>query len=192
MSDLTERAAANRAALLNPANRPGHEPGARKRIPMAVPVQKLQVPPIPGYFTYWMRGTPDRIQQALNAGYEWVSPREADINNFDLAGDADKSGNSDLGDRVSVLASTTGDGDVDASGNPVRLYLMKQKMEYHLEDQAIMEKRNASVAEALVSGYRTGTVGGRAEGETADDMDQRYVDTKRTRIPDLFKPKRQR
>jgi hypothetical protein len=39
---------------INPSNRSASP--ERKRIPMAVPVQKLSVPDIPGYHLHWFQG----------------------------------------------------------------------------------------------------------------------------------------
>lgn len=163
----------------------------RKRIPMTLPQQKLAVPELPGYFTYWMLGKPERLQAADNAGYEFVHEDEIDVNNISLGGDAAKSGNTDMGSRVSVLASATGDGE-SSGGQPLRLYLMKQKLEWHLEDQGILERQNEGIANALTASFGQGTVGGKAEGETSVDFQQRYVDPRRSRVPDFFKPKRKR
>lgn len=159
--------------------------GERKRIPMSLPVQKLQVPDIPGFHLHWMRGSAGRIQQAQNAGYLFVRPDEVSLVNVALGGDATKSGNSDMGDRVSVVS-----GETDESNQAVRLYLMKQPIEFYLEDQKIAQERNDNIADTLTAGYRSGQVGGTAVGEMAEDVGQRYVDKKRTKIPELFKRKK--
>ncbi len=172
----------------NPANA-GPDVAERKRIPMTLPVQRLSAPEIPGYYTYWMRGTPERIAQAERAGFEFVNDSEVSVNDRSLGGDATKSGNTDMGGRVSTLASPTGDGSDSVGGQPLRLYLMKQKWEWHLEDQAVLERRNDNIADTLSAAYKGGIVGGPAEGEQPVDVAQRYVDPRRTRIPDLFKRK---
>lgn len=191
MSTLAEQAAANAAKMnkpINPSVAPGREPAERKRIPMSLPMLKLEVPEIPGYHLHWMRGDPARLVQAERAGYEFVDEREVDINNTLLGGDATKSGNTDLGSRVSVIAGAETGGD----GQPIRLYLMKQKQEWYEEDQKILEARNASLAETLTENFRRGTVGGKAEGETSEDVQHRYVNKARTKVPDLFTPKKRR
>ena len=45
----------------NPANANGQASMDRKRIPMNVPIQKLEVPEIPGYRLYWFRAEPGRL-----------------------------------------------------------------------------------------------------------------------------------
>lgn len=186
MTDLAAKAAEAKQAMQgsNPSVSPGKTVAERKRIPMNLPMLKLQVPEIPGYHLHWMRGDPQRVQQALNAGYEFVGKDEVAITSVGPGGDATKSGDSDLGDRVSVAAGGVGD-----DGQAVRLYLMKQKMEHYIEDQGIVNERNDKVAASLTSQYRTGLVGGMAEGEKLEDAQQRYVDAKRTKIPALFRRK---
>lgn len=183
MSTLSEKAAEakNHLEKQNPSVAPGKTEAERRRIPLSVPQRKLEVPEIPGYYLRWFRGTPQRLAQADRAGFVHVQEHEIALNNLSLGGDATKAGNSDMGSNVSVIEGS----EVDGSGQAVRMYLMKQKMEYKLEDDAIAQKRNDSVADALVGG----TVGGRAQGETAEDADNRYVDRKRTRIPDMFRRK---
>lgn len=188
MSTLQERAAeaAKQMQKSNPSNLPEKTAAERKRTPMTLPVSKLAVPDIPGYHTHWMRGTADRLAQAQAAGYEFVTPEEIQLDNIGLGGDASKDGNDDMGSRVSRVA---GGGDVDGGGNAIRLYLMKQKMEWYKDDQKLLHDRNDSVAEALSTAYRTGTVGGQAQGETAADVASRYVDPKKTKIPEMFRKK---
>jgi hypothetical protein len=173
MADLTKQ---------NPAERPGKPTSERRRGSFLAPTRKLEVPEIPGYYLYWVRGTYDEISRAMNAGFEFVTQDEVKLNNTSLGTTSVKSGNTDLGSRVSVIAGS----ELDETGQPLRLYLMKQKWEYHLEDLEELDKRNQTVIRALVSST---AVGGPAPGETAADVAARYVDRQRTRIPDLFRRK---
>lgn len=152
----------------------------RKRIPMSVPVQKLEAPDIPGYHLHWFNGTPERIQRALDGGYEFVDSRDMKINNVSLGGDSTASGNTDMGSRVSVVSGS----EVDAHNQPVRLILMKIKQEWYDEDRKLIENRNEQVAAAL----RGGLLG--SEQDAAGDTNLRYIDKAKTKIPDLFMPKR--
>lgn len=186
MSTLVEKAAAGVAKMAqqNPSVTAADvQPAPRRRIPMTVPTRKLEVPPIPGYYLYWHNGSPSDLQKALDAGFEFVNESEVKPNNRALGGDATKSGSTDLGTRVSIVA---GD-ETGSDGQPVRLYLMKQKLEYYEEDQAILRQRNAAVAEALTSAFHKGVVGGKESGEANDDTQKRYV--KQAKLPDFFKPK---
>lgn len=186
MSTSQEKAAAaaDHISKQNPSNSPERPQAEMKRIPLSVPVLKLQVPEIPGFHLHWFRGTSARVQQAQRAGYVFVHPSEVQLNDVAIGGDGKRGGNTDLGDRVSVVA-----GDMDDQGQAIRLYLMKQPMEMHLEDDKILQDRNASVADALTAAYRNGMVGGAAPGEGADDLAARYVNPTRSRVPDLFRRK---
>lgn len=145
-------------------------------IPMSVPMQKLEVPEIPGYHLHWMRGTPDRLEQARRAKYEFVDPSEIRMNPTSLAGDASQSANTDMGSRVSVVAG----GEI-SNGQAVRLYLMKVKDEYWRKSQDVLTDRSEKTAAAL----RTGLIG--AESDAPADRGARYTKGK---VPDLFKLKR--
>jgi len=159
---------------LNPASRSsGTE---RKRIPMSVPVQKLSVPDIPGYHLHWFQGTPDRLERALSGGYEFVDEIETSVPDAGLGGTSTRTGNTDLGTRVSMVAGK----EIGADGQPIRLVLMKIKQEWYEEDQKLVEQRNQSTIDSLLGG--TQSAGGH-------DASHRYVDRDRTLIPDFFKRK---
>lgn len=159
---------------LNPANRTA---GAeRKRIPMSVPVQRLSVPDIPGYHLHWFKGTPDRLDRALQGGYEFVDEAETSVSDVGLGGTSTRTGNTDMGSRVSVV----GGSEVGNDGQPVRLVLMKIRQEWYEEDQKLVEQRNDAVVNSVL--------GGRQESG-GHDASNRYVDRSRTSIPDFFKRK---
>jgi hypothetical protein len=185
--DLAGKASRAREAMQgsNPSVLTQKAPGERKRVPMTLPQLKLEVPDIPGYHLHWMRGTPQRLAAADRAGYEFVHPDEVEVNNLALGGDASKTGNTDMGSRVSIVEGS----ETDSGGQAVRLYLMKQKMEWYLADQKILQDRNDAIADTLTANYRSGQIGGRAEGERAEDVAARYVDPRRTKIPELFRRK---
>lgn len=153
----------------------------RRRVPMSAPVSRLAVPEIPGYHLHWFLGEPSRIQRALNAGYEWVSPGEVAINDRGLGTDG-MDGNTDMGSRVSVIAG----GDVGADLQPQRLYLMKLKEELWREDQKTLEgegSRLENVRQSLLAG-RIG-----ADGQSRTDQAQVYLDQRRTKIPSFLQKK---
>lgn len=161
---------------LNPATKPEQTDGERARIPMSVPVQLLETPDIPGFHLHWMMNNVGRIQQAQNAGYEFVTQDEIKLQNTSLGGDSAASGNTDLGSRVSVVSGT----DTGEDGQAVRLVLMKLREEFWIEAQQLVEDRNMTVRDALVGGMTEGTPG---------DTEHRYVDKSRSTIPDFFKRK---
>lgn len=158
------------------------EPAQRKRVPMGVPVSKLSVPEIPGYVLYWFRGEAGRLQRALDNGYEWVDESEVLVNNRTLGGNTVKSGNTDMGSRVSQV---TGDG-ADADGQPSRLYLMKIKKDLWNEDQLAMIGPGSRL-----DNIRTGLAGGLlgAENQSVGDKAQIYVDKTRTKLPEFLQRK---
>ena len=165
---------------LNPGTSSTPTTAERKRIPMSVPVQRLEVPDMPGWHLHWFLSTPERLQRAADGGYEFVDEREVKINNVSLGGDSAISGNTDMGSRVSVVSGQ----EVGKDGQPTRLVLMKIKQEWWDEDQLRVEARNTKVRDALLGGM----IG--AEKDSAGDAGTRYVDKSRTTIPDFFKSKR--
>lgn len=126
-------------AAANPANAPERAP--RQRIPMALPTLKLSVPDIPGYKCYWFRGSSNRLQQAIAAGYEFVERGEVELNGYGLANSYDVDGNTDMGSRVSVASGDGSDGT-----NSQRLYLMKIRAELWEEDERAVEAKHESIA----------------------------------------------
>lgn len=152
----------------------------RKRIPMNTPVQRLEVPAIPGYHLHWFTGTPERLQRCLDGGYEFVEEHETSVTSASLGGDSAQSGNTDMGSRVSIV----GGKELGRDGQPVRLVLMKIRQEYWKEDQQAIEERSMQTAAALCGG----ALG--SEKEVGRDAGQRYLDKNRTSIPDMFRAKR--
>lgn len=160
---------------VNPANRPSTPAVERKRIPMSVPVRKLEIADIPGYHLHWFRDEAGRIAQAQRAGYEFVTPEEAHVNSTALGSVGAASGNTDLGSQVSIVG-----GGVHENGQPVRMILMKLKEEYWKADQAVLEERNDQVANALTAGI----VGGN-QASDRNEQNMRYVGS-RSKLPDMF------
>lgn len=119
MEDKEVTREANQSALTPPAR-----PRRRERVPLGVERLKLSAPPIPGYVQRVINDTPGRIQDALNAGYEFVMKDghqgmgEPDLNNKEAMGSA-----------VSRIVGTHRD------GSPMTGYLMKLKKEWYEEDQ---------------------------------------------------------
>ena len=150
----------------------------RTRIPMSVPRQKLSVDDIPGYHLHWMKGTPDRLEQALQAGYEFVHKQETLLANHSIGGDSKEDGGTDLGSRVSVSAGE----ELDGEGQPVRLYLMKIKQEWHEEDMKAQEGKSESLRNAMLQGQL-----GREQDTGSGDNAARYVGSQTNR--NMFQPR---
>lgn len=158
----------------NVATTPGTQ--ERRRIPMSVPVQKLEVPDLPGYHLHWFTGTPDRLERAQDAGYEFVDERDVRPNSVSLGADSATSGNTDMGSRVSIVAGTQ----LGNDGQAIRLILMKQKLEWYEADQKITEARNDRVAASLSGGQL-----GADQAADSRETHLRYVG-KTTNTPDMF------
>lgn len=157
----------------NPANAP--ERKVPKRVPLSVPTLTLEAPKIPGYKTYWFRGTGQRIQQAQRAGYEFVERDEIQLNEIGYANGFDDDGNTDLGTRVSVSA-----GDSGTEDGGLRMYLMKIREEHWEEDRKLMEEQQAGIAGQLR--------GDKASTESGMDASNRYTRGEQKRH--MFQPRR--
>jgi len=142
---------------------------------MSVPVQKLEAPAISGYHLHWFTSDPARLERATSGGYEFVDERECGINNTTLGGISTRTGNTDMGSRVSVVSGQ----ELGKDGQPQRLILMKIKQEWYDEDQKLVEGRNNQVVDTLLGGMQG----------TGGDQSNRYVDKSRTNIPEFFKRK---
>lgn len=154
-------------AVANPANSAettqARQREVRRRIPMSIPKAKLSVPEISGYHLHWINDYPGRIDQALQSGYEFVTPEEAMLSNFSLGASQSVSGNTDLGSRVSIVV---GRGD-DATA--LRAYLMKIREDWYAEDQAISQQRVDNISQQI----KKGIIG--ADQESGLDKSKRYV-----------------
>ena len=107
---------------------------------------KLQVGhQIPGYHLHIFNDSPGRIQQAQDAGYEFVSPEEVGGVTTNVV-----SRNTDIGDKVRFLVGT------GESGEPLYAYVMKIRQEWYEEDQAEFQKRNERTDAAIRGGKLTG------------------------------------
>lgn len=167
-------ARATEMAKANPAS--AAPTAAPRRRSMALPTLKLEVPAIPGHVCHWFRGTAQRLQQAIDAGYQYVGRNEVLVNNVGVANTAEGDGNTDLGSRVSVSA-----GGEDSEGSQgMRLYLMKLRRELWDEDQIAVDARHESIAAQLR--------GDRGFAESGQDTSNRY--TRGEQKTHMFNPKR--
>jgi hypothetical protein len=156
----------------NPANKDVEPKRNRKnRIPMSVPMRKLEVPEISGYHLHWIKES--NIPRALQAFYEFVDFNEVPVNQRGVGTDTEMTGNTDLGSRVSIAAG------VGADNRPERLVLMKLAEEYWLEDRLAIDTRHAQMLEGIFRGEK---ILDKDEGVSADVMETRYVDPERTRV----------
>ena len=100
---------------------------------------------IPGYHLHVFTDIGGRIQDALDNGYEFVSPNEVGGVSENVV-----SRNGDLGDRIRYLVNPR------AEGSEQYGYLMKQRLEWYEEDQAALQNKNNQIDAAIRKGKVTG------------------------------------
>jgi len=147
------------------------KPLPRKRIPMSVPTRRLEVPDISGFHTHW--ALEHNVARMLEAGYEIVKRGEVPINQRGVASNINVSGNTDLGDNISVI------GGMGESGKPELHILMKIRNEWWEEDRKVIDGRNASIFEQIFRGQKILGV----ETDAPGDKGTRYIDPSRTTSP---------
>ncbi len=116
---------------------------------------------IEGYHLHIFNDTPGRIDQALDVGYEFVSPNEVGGVGVNTV-----SRNTDIGDKIRFLVGTDGN-------NPQYAYLMKIRKEFYDEDQQAIQERVDATDAAIRQGKLT------KEGHTTEGF---YVPREGIRI----------
>jgi hypothetical protein len=101
---------------------------------------------IPGYHLHVFTDTGARIQEALDSGYEFVTPLEVGGVSENVV-----SRNGDLGERIRYLVNPR------AEGTEQYGYLMKQRLEWYEEDQAELQAKNNQIDNAIRKGKITGS-----------------------------------
>lgn len=130
--------AENKAAIRNTTQRP-------RRSSFNGTEGKLRIGnEIEGYHLHIFNDSPGRIEQALNTGYEFVTPQEVGGTATNVV-----SRNTDIGDKVRFLVG------VDAQNEPQYAYLMKIRQEFFEEDQNTLQAKNDRVDEAIRGGKNT-------------------------------------
>ena len=159
-------------ARRKPGRPPRQVEEGRRRRSMSGGTQKLSLPQHiveamhdKGYRLYWMRDDPGRLEVAKEGGYEFVKADEVAVNDFIAPG------NGDLGTNVRRASGDTREG-----GQAVRVYLMKQKLEWHDEDQRGLATMNNRIDNII----RKGISDKAGEGldsfqEVGQDRGTRYV-----------------
>lgn len=99
----------------------------RERIPLNRNRMKLSVPSRPGYVRRWVNDVPGRLYNFERAGYEFVTDPDLIVGEGD-----DVSQRPGVGSVVSRMV-----GSIEATGQPLRAYLMEIPQEYYDEDQAV-------------------------------------------------------
>lgn len=143
----------------------------RKRIPMSVPQQRLQVPEIPGYHLHWFKES--NVPRALAAYYEPVGIDEVPVHQRGVATHNAISGSQDLGTGVKIISGVT------EFNHAEYLVLMKLRQEYWDEDRAEIDRKNADRMGAIFRNEQILNPDSvRKSGQTADDKALQYVSAK--------------
>ncbi len=122
-------------------SQPEREPeGRAKRIPLGSFQQKLQANNRPGFVRRWINDDRQRLQLALQAGYDFVLHD-------------DKAKSSDDGGRISQIVGSK-DG-----GGALRAYLMEIREEWYWEDQADKQQKIDATENLIRRGELTQKVG---------------------------------
>ena len=100
---------------------------------------------IDGYHLHVFTDTGGRIQQAIDNGYEFVTPDEVGGVSENVV-----SRNGDLGERIRYLVNPR------AEGTEQYGYLMKIRQEWYEEDQAELQAKNNLIDAAIRKGKITG------------------------------------
>ncbi len=109
--------------------------GRRKRVPLGVPVQRLQADVPSGMTGRWANDTPGRIQRALEGGYQFISS-DGEV----------------VQDRSGCRSEIVGTG---RDGGAMKAYLMAIPTVLYEEDQAAKAALNKERMSAIRSGEPT-------------------------------------
>lgn len=140
-----DKAAERKSALTAPTAAP--DGGTRKRRNIFNGTEaKLSVrAQIDGYHLHVFTDAGSRIQEALDGGYEFVTPTEVGGVSENVV-----SRNGDLGDRIRFLVNPR------AEGSEQYGYLMKIRQEWWEEDQVELQSKNNRIDTAIRGGKITG------------------------------------
>jgi hypothetical protein len=140
------RADAVIAERINPSPTPSADGATRKRRSVFNGTEtKLSVhSSIPGYHLHVFTDAGSRVQQALDTGYEFVTPTEVGGVSENVV-----SRNGDLGERIRYLVNPR------ATGTEQYGYLMKIRQEWFEEDQAELQAKNNRIDAAIRKGKIT-------------------------------------
>lgn len=131
--------------------------GRRQRIPLGGTRLKLSVPERyknPGSVLRWINDKPGRLEQAEEAGYEYVH----DIPTGDVPGAVGQA--AQTGSKVSRVVGK------EDSGAPIKAYLMRLKKEWSEQDK---ETKREAINDSIA-----GMLQGDGENENPGDTSKRY------------------
>lgn len=116
--------------------------GRKERVPLGIPRLKLQFPERPGFVRRVMADRPGRLEDALAAGWQFVTKLEGGSGFEDLS-TATTAG---IDSRISRVIGVNDD------GSPLRGYLMEIPKELYDQDQAMKEAVLAEREAAMRAG----------------------------------------
>ena len=127
----------------------------RKRVAFSANRKRLDIgKQFKGFRIRWFNDQDDRLQRALEAGYEFVPKKEVgQVGDKDIA-----NGNTDMNSKVSRVVGRT------RAEQPIRAFLMRIREEFYNEDQAKKEETNRMVDDAIRAGKAGGAVVGNQYG----------------------------
>lgn len=127
-----------------PRQRARSERGRKRRQPLGQSQQKLAATVPDGMVGHWFNDTPGRVQQAMDAGYTFISNEGEDL---------EEEGSRDQARRELVGRKE--------DGSPMYAYLMAIPAEWYQEDQAAKQ----SAVDETDSAIRRGNIRGAARGD---------------------------
>ena len=134
----------------------------RTRTPFGVGRLKLSVTKIPGFHLHWIADYPGRLDNAVENGYEFVKREEVQISRH--------TPNADLGEYVCAVDNSS-----HATGQPLKLYLMKIRQDWYEENQQFYLQRVRATERQI----KTGKVDGMLDKDMYIPRGRRIsVDTK--------------
>ena len=136
-------------------------PEKKARVPFGGFTYKLEVAyKDPNYHYEWFKDVGDVLRRALAAGYEYVSYRTArsseELTNKDVNG-----GSQSLDDTMRRH------GGVGEYGREYQLVLMRQPMEFYVEDSAMRMAKSDQIDDSI---YRREFAGGKTVGNNYGDV----------------------
>ena len=119
------------------------KPKRRNRVPLGTYRMKLEVEQREGYVRRWVCDRPGRVEQLMDAGYEYVrKDTEADLNRDITARQGQDS-------RIQRVVG------VHDTGEPMVAYLMETPSEFYSEDQDSKLERTREVEKSITRGSDT-------------------------------------
>ena len=142
---LLEKIAEREAVANTPASATNGQTRKRRNVFNGTEAKLSVKKQIEGYHMHVFTDSGSRIQEALDSGYEFVTPAEVGGVSENVV-----SRNGDLGERIRYLVNPR------AEGSEQYGYLMKIRQEWYEEDQAAIQQKNNMIDASIRKGQITG------------------------------------